>query len=66
MWTNEFENDSTLGLMEECYESLRAKGYKFDTPDEPAPPEFDDEVRRREEEELQRVLEMSMHDKGKE
>ena len=38
--------------------------YKFQPPDEPAPPTVDDEVRRREEEELQRVLEMSMHDKG--
>ena len=64
MWTAEFENDSTLGLMEECYESLRAKGYKFETPNEAPPPEVDDEVRRREEEELQRALEMSMHDKG--
>lgn len=38
--------------------------YKFQPPDEPAPPTADDEARRREEEELQRVLEMSMHDKG--
>ena len=38
--------------------------YKFQPPDEPAPPAVDDEVRRREEEELQRVLEMSMLDKG--
>lgn len=64
MWTEEFENDSTLGMMEECCESLRAKGYNFETPNEAPPPEVDDEVRRREEEELQRVLEMSMHDKG--
>lgn len=40
------------------------KDYKFESPDEPAPPTVDDDVRRREEEELQRVLEMSMHDKG--
>lgn len=38
--------------------------YRFQPPDEPAPPTVDDEVRRREEEELQRALEMSMHDKG--
>ena len=31
---------------------------------EAPPPQVDDEIRRREEEELQRVLEMSMHDKG--
>ncbi|CCM01831.1 uncharacterized protein FIBRA_03899 [Fibroporia radiculosa] len=64
MWTVDFEKDPTLGIMEECYESLKAKGYRFETPDEPPPPEVDDEVRRREEEELQRALEMSMHDKG--
>jgi len=26
MWTAEFENDSTLGVMEDCYNSLSAKG----------------------------------------
>ncbi|KAF9806993.1 hypothetical protein IEO21_08404 [Rhodonia placenta] len=64
MWTAEFENDTTLGIMEECFESLKSKGYKFETPDEPPPPAVDDDVRRREEEELQRALEMSMQDKG--
>ncbi|OCH96406.1 hypothetical protein OBBRIDRAFT_718848 [Obba rivulosa] len=64
MWTAEFEKDPTLGIMEECYESLKSKGYKFEAPEEAPPPDVDDEVRRREEEELQRVLEMSMHDKG--
>ncbi|TFK39621.1 hypothetical protein BDQ12DRAFT_682099 [Crucibulum laeve] len=64
MWTGEFENDSTLGIMEECYNNLKAKNYKFEAPEEPAPPAVDDEIRRKEEEELQRVLEMSMQDKG--
>ncbi|KAI5124243.1 hypothetical protein M0805_005092 [Coniferiporia weirii] len=64
MWTSQFENDSTLGIMEECYESLRGKGYKFVEAEEAPPPQVDDEIRRREEEELQRVLEMSVHDKG--
>ncbi|GJE90361.1 class E vacuolar protein-sorting machinery protein [Phanerochaete sordida] len=63
-WTSDFEKDPTLGIMEECYEGLKSKGYKFEAPNEPPPPEVDDEVRRKEEEELQRVLEMSMHDKG--
>ncbi|KZT07511.1 uncharacterized protein LAESUDRAFT_608996, partial [Laetiporus sulphureus 93-53] len=63
-WTADFEKDPTLGVMEECYESLKNKGYKFEAPDEPPPPDVEDEVRRREEEELQRVLEMSMQDKG--
>lgn len=25
-WTGEFENDSTLGIMEDCYKNLKAKG----------------------------------------
>ncbi|KAG7446385.1 uncharacterized protein BT62DRAFT_980645 [Guyanagaster necrorhizus] len=64
MWTAEFESDSTLGVMEDCYNSLQAKNYKFETPQEPPPPTVDDEIRRKEEEELQRVLEISMEDKG--
>jgi signal transducing adaptor molecule len=63
-WTAEFENDTTLGVMEDCYNNLKSKNYKFEAPQEPPPPTVDDEVRRREEEELQRVLEMSVQDKG--
>ena len=25
-WTSDFEKDPSLGIMEECYESLKAKG----------------------------------------
>ncbi|KIK20819.1 hypothetical protein PISMIDRAFT_682021 [Pisolithus microcarpus 441] len=64
MWAAEFEHDPSLGMMEECYTSLAAKNYKFETPNEPPPPTVDDEVRRREEEELQRALEMSLRDRG--
>ncbi|EGN95065.1 hypothetical protein SERLA73DRAFT_162655 [Serpula lacrymans var. lacrymans S7.3] len=64
LWTAEFEKDPSLGIMEECYNNLKAKNYKFEVPQEPPPPTVDDEVRRREEEELQRVLEMSVRDKG--
>ncbi|KAF8694323.1 hypothetical protein AX14_002081, partial [Amanita brunnescens Koide BX004] len=63
-WTAEFENDESLGVMGDCYNSLKGKGYKFEAPQEPAPPSVDDEIRRKEEEELQRVLELSMQDKG--
>lgn len=38
--------------------------YKFEAPTEPPPREVDDEIRRKEEEELQRVLELSVQDKG--
>ncbi|KAI6001151.1 hypothetical protein EDD15DRAFT_2117160, partial [Pisolithus albus] len=64
MWAAEFEHDPSLGMMEECYTSLAAKNYRFETPNEPPPPTVDDEVRRREEEELQRALEMSLRDRG--
>lgn len=26
MWTEDFERDASLGIMEECYENLKAKG----------------------------------------
>jgi len=39
-------------------------GYKFDVPNEPPPRDVNDDVRRKEEEELQRVLELSVQDKG--
>ena len=38
--------------------------YKFELPQESPPPSVDDEIRRKEEEELQRVLEMSKQDRG--
>ncbi|KAI9464473.1 hypothetical protein BJY52DRAFT_1249298 [Lactarius psammicola] len=63
MWTEDFESDPTLGIMEECYEGLKAKNYKYENVEEP-PPHDDDEARKREEEELQRVLELSIQDKG--
>ncbi|PPQ80001.1 hypothetical protein CVT25_001407 [Psilocybe cyanescens] len=64
LWTAEFEKDESLGIMEDCYNTLKAKNYKFEQPEEPAPPTVDDDIRRKEEEELQRVLEMSMQDRG--
>ncbi|KAF8961986.1 hypothetical protein BDZ97DRAFT_1905402 [Flammula alnicola] len=64
LWAAEFEKDETLGIMEDCYNNLEAKNYKFEQPQETPPPNVDDEIRRKEEEELQRVLEMSMQDKG--
>src|SRR6266404_6174512 len=80
MWTEDFESDPTLGIMEECYENLKTKSmaasfplshsahmplidHKFE-PVHEAPPRDDDEARKREEEELQRVLELSVQDKG--
>ncbi|KDQ51057.1 hypothetical protein JAAARDRAFT_140862 [Jaapia argillacea MUCL 33604] len=64
MWTSEFHKDPNLSVMEECYNNLKSKNYKFEAPQEAPPPDVDDEIRRQEEEELQRVLEMSVKDKG--
>ncbi|KIY52817.1 hypothetical protein FISHEDRAFT_13445, partial [Fistulina hepatica ATCC 64428] len=64
MWVQEFSSDESLGLMEECYNGLKARNYEYRPPNEPPPPAVDDEIRRKEEEELQRVLEMSMKDRG--
>ena len=44
--------------------TLAFVGHKFNAPTEPPPREVDDEIRRKEEEELQRVLELSVQDKG--
>ncbi|KAJ3965868.1 hypothetical protein EV361DRAFT_616738 [Lentinula raphanica] len=63
-WTEEWEGQDELGIMEECYLDLKKKNFNFDAITEPPPPAVDDEIRRREEEELQRVLEMSMQDRG--
>ncbi|KAK6985016.1 hypothetical protein R3P38DRAFT_2575191 [Favolaschia claudopus] len=62
-WTADFAEDPSLGIMQECYEGLKAKS-GYTPPDDPAPPAVDDAIRRREEEELQRVLEMSVKDRG--
>ena len=29
MWAMEFENDTTLGIMEECYDNLKSKSEPF-------------------------------------
>lgn len=63
-WAQEWEKDPSLGIMNECYESLKSKNYKFEQAMEAPPPQVDEEIRRREEEELQKVLELSMQDKG--
>jgi signal transducing adaptor molecule len=47
-----------------CLADVDSVDYRFDAPTEPPPREVDDEVRRKEEEELQRALELSVQDKG--
>jgi len=47
-----------------CLTQGLSTDYKFEQPQESPPPSVDDEIRRKEEEELQRVLEMSKQDRG--
>ena len=75
-WTADFEKDTTLGIMEDCYNNLKAKSechfcnplstngwpaadYKYEAGDGTTCSRRWN--RRKEEEELQRVLELSMH-----
>ncbi|ORY24203.1 hypothetical protein BCR39DRAFT_582372 [Naematelia encephala] len=64
-WAKQFEDlgDPNLGMMGELYDQLRAKSFVFDEP-EPVPEDSANARRRQEEEELQRVLELSKQDKG--
>ncbi|WOO78542.1 Class E vacuolar protein-sorting machinery protein HSE1 [Vanrija pseudolonga] len=62
-WARQFEEkgDPNLGLMGELYDQLRAKNFTFDD-SEPVPENQDEVRRRREEEELARVIELSKQD----
>ncbi|WVN87815.1 uncharacterized protein L203_103010 [Cryptococcus depauperatus CBS 7841] len=64
-WAEQFEStgDPNLGLMGELYDQLRANNHIFDEP-EPTPETAEELRRRQEDEELQRVLEISKQDKG--
>ncbi|KAL1407493.1 ESCRT-0 subunit protein hse1 [Vanrija albida] len=59
-WAKQFEEsgDPNLGLMGELYDQLRANNFTFDEA-EPVPENADEVRRRREEEELARVIELS-------
>ncbi|WVW79534.1 hypothetical protein I302_101503 [Kwoniella bestiolae CBS 10118] len=64
-WAKQFEDtgDPNLGIMGELYDQLRAKNFNFDE----AEPQHEDAAearQRQEDEELQRVLELSKQDKG--
>ncbi|WFD29091.1 hypothetical protein MSPP1_000096 [Malassezia sp. CBS 17886] len=62
-WAKEYEHDDTLGLVAETVSELKEEYYDLDN-DEPAPREAMDEQLRAEEEELQRVLALSIKDQG--
>ncbi|PWN21939.1 hypothetical protein BCV69DRAFT_311637 [Microstroma glucosiphilum] len=65
-WAKDFSSDDTLGMVGETMAALKAQGYKFDDPvQQDAPPtEPSSDLLRKEDEELRRVLELSMKDVG--
>ncbi|KZP01759.1 hypothetical protein CALVIDRAFT_17385 [Calocera viscosa TUFC12733] len=64
-WLETYTNaDENSAMIDETFKKLKDKGYHFEAPDEAPPPDVGDEARRREEEELQRVLRLSMADTG--
>lgn len=65
-WAKDFSSDDTLGMVGETMTALKAQGYKFDDPvPQDAPPtEPSSDLLRKEDEELRRVLELSMKDVG--
>ncbi|KAJ9120044.1 hypothetical protein QFC22_002941 [Naganishia vaughanmartiniae] len=77
-WNDQFGSDTSLGVMRELYDSLKARKVEFEGATESAgrgrgasagaggedEEERRERIRREEEEELQRVLELSKQDKG--
>ena len=58
-WRDEFSKDDTLGLVAETVHELREEYYDLD--EEPSPRT---QAHQSEEDELQRVLALSLHDQG--
>lgn len=66
-WSQEWGQDESLGIVRETMEALRNQGISFqedDQKNEPAPTEPSSEQLRAEDEELRRVLELSLQDQG--
>ncbi|KAL9938398.1 hypothetical protein V8E36_003021 [Tilletia maclaganii] len=64
-WTRDYGNEPDLGIISETYATLQKQlGHRYDENDEPAPAEPSTDELRREDEELRRVLELSVRDQG--
>lgn len=61
-WAESFSSDPSLGVMTETYNALKAQGFSVDPPTRPQKREITDTDRRREEEELQIALAMSLQE----
>ncbi|KAH9833348.1 Class E vacuolar protein-sorting machinery protein hse1 [Teratosphaeria destructans] len=63
-WTEEFARNPDLGIMEQSYHKLRMQQPGLQPPSKPGKREISHEDRRKEEEELQMALALSVQDKG--
>lgn len=63
-WKSEWGNDESLGLIRETMESLKTAGFSFRDERDAAPVEPSSEQLRAEDEELRKVLELSLQDQG--
>ncbi|KAK5113274.1 ESCRT-0 subunit protein hse1 [Meristemomyces frigidus] len=63
-WTEEFRNNPELGIMEQAYGKLRTQQPGLQAPSKPVKQQISHEDRRKEEEELQMALALSVQDKA--
>lgn len=63
-WCVEWGQDESLGIVRETMDTLKRQGIRFDDEPQDPPPEPSSEQLRAEDEELRRVLELSLQDQG--
>ncbi|KIX95692.1 uncharacterized protein Z520_08399 [Fonsecaea multimorphosa CBS 102226] len=63
-WTKDFSSNTELGIMEQAYMRLKAQNPNLQPPQAPVKSAITDWDRRREEEELQMALKLSIQDKS--
>ncbi|KAI5370721.1 Putative SH3 domain, VHS domain, SH3-like domain superfamily protein [Septoria linicola] len=63
-WSDEFRSSPELGIMEQAYQKLRTQQPGLMPPSKPTKKEISGDDRRKEEEELQMALALSIKDKG--
>lgn len=63
-WSEEFRSSPELGIMEQAYQKLRTQQPGLMPPSKPVKKEISGDDRRKEEEELQMALALSIKDKG--
>jgi len=63
-WTEEFKSSPELGIMEQAYHKLKMQQPGLMPPSKPVKKEISSDDRRKEEEELQMALKLSIQDKG--